>query len=278
MAEHYGNLVMVTRATDVEGFPSLLNEMLWRGNFSYRPEYSVYARGRGPGLVDYSATLFIPQRLVEGEHHSYNLVAHGTSTGMAIQEVAYKAMALLRQEIPELWLPPFQHFPIQSIQPGVNLFNQPPVGAPLYERRMSELVRAQDRSMRCLRAELRETRRRFNELQHGVEQYIRMGRVSPNVLYGPNDHTVQEIAPQELTYPVVEGINVPQPVAVQARMSSGLRVRRFARTDWSRESVYGGRHEALTHPEADPVDTGSPNAHLLDEFPPFFERAPYDHN
>ncbi|CAO2168954.1 unnamed protein product [Urochloa humidicola] len=132
--------------------------------------------------------------------------------------------------------------------------------------------------MRCLRAELRETRRRLNELQHGVEQYIRMGRVSPNVLYGPNDHTVQEIAPEELTYPIVEGINIPQLVAVQARMSSGLRVRCFACMDWTRESLYGGRHEALTHPKAHPVDTGSPNAHLLDEFPPFFERAPYDHN
>ncbi|CAN6371670.1 unnamed protein product [Urochloa humidicola] len=119
---------------------------------------------------------------------------------------------------------------------------------------------------------------RFNELQHGVEQYNRMGRVSPNVLYGPNDHTVQEISPQELTSPVVEGINIPQPVAVQARISSGLRVRHFARTNWTRESLYGGCHEDLTHLEADPADTGSPNAHLLDEFPPFFERAPYGHN
>ncbi|CAO2191592.1 unnamed protein product [Urochloa humidicola] len=86
------------------------------------------------------------------------------------------------------------------------------------------------------------------------------------------------MAPQELTYPVVEGINVPQPVTVQARISSGLRVRRFARTDWTRETIYGGHHEALTHQEADPADTGSPNAHLLDEFPPFFERSPYRSN
>ncbi|CAL4913301.1 unnamed protein product [Urochloa decumbens] len=277
MAE-YGNLVMVTRARDVEGFPSLLNEMLWRGNFSYRPEYSVYARGRGPGLVDYFAAMFIPQRLVEGEHHSYNLVAHGTSIGMAIQEVAYKAMSLLRQEIPELWLPPFQNFPIQSIQPGVNLFNQPPVSAPLYERRMSELVKAQDRHMRCLRAELRETRRRFNELQHSVDMSVRLGRVPSHVIYGPNDHTVQEMAPEELTYPMVQGINIPQPVQRQPRISNGLRVRRFARMDWSRETVYGGQLENLTHPETDPDDTGSPNAHLLDEFPPFFERAPYGPN
>ncbi|CAO2143694.1 unnamed protein product [Urochloa humidicola] len=111
-----------------------------------------------------------------------------------------------------------------------------------------------------------------------MEQYVRMGHVPPNVLYGPNDHTVQEIAPEELTYHVVEGINIPQPVAVQARISSKLRVRRFARMDWTRETLYGGHLEALTHQEADPVDTGSPNAHLLDEFPPFFERAPYGPN
>lgn len=155
MAGHYGNFVIVTRARDVEGFPSLLDEMLWRGNFSYWLEYSVYARGHGPGMVDYFATLFIPMLLVEGVNHSHNVVAHGTLVRMAIQEVAYKAMAILCQEIEELWMLPFHHFPIQGPQLGLNEFNIAPVGAPLYERRMSELVRVQDRSMRCLRAELR---------------------------------------------------------------------------------------------------------------------------
>jgi hypothetical protein len=85
MAENYGNLIMVTRVVGVQGFPSILNEMLRRGNFSYLPEYSVYARGLELGLVDYFATMFIPMRLVEGVNHSHNFVSHGTSVGMAIQ-------------------------------------------------------------------------------------------------------------------------------------------------------------------------------------------------
>ena len=68
-------------------------------------------------------------------------------------------------------------------------------GASLYERRMSELVAAQDRSLRCIRAELRETRRRFNELQRAVEMYVRMGRLPQDVLYEPNDYTPHEVAP-----------------------------------------------------------------------------------
>jgi hypothetical protein len=116
---------MVTRAEGVQGFPSILNEMLWRGNFLYQPEYSVYARGLGPGMVDYFATMFIPMRLVEGVNHSHNFVAHGTSVGMTVQEVAYNAMTHLRSEIPELWMSPFQHFPMRGPQPGVNLFSLP---------------------------------------------------------------------------------------------------------------------------------------------------------
>jgi hypothetical protein len=41
----------------------------WRGNFSFRLEYSAYARGLGPGLVDYFATMFIPMCLVEEVNH-----------------------------------------------------------------------------------------------------------------------------------------------------------------------------------------------------------------
>ena len=74
-------------------------------------------------------------------------------------------------------------------------------GASLYERRMSELVAAQDRSLRCIRAELRETRRRFNELQCTMDMYVRMGRVPQDVLYGPNDYTLHEAAPLELRFP-----------------------------------------------------------------------------
>jgi hypothetical protein len=65
---------------------------------------------------------------------------------------------------------------------------------------------------------------------------------------------------------------------MQVHMLVGLRVRHFARTDWTRETIYDGQKENLTHPEANPGDTGSPNAQLLDVFPPFFVRAPYGPN
>ena len=47
-------------------------------------------------MVDYMATVFIPRRFVEGVMEAHNISAHGTSIEMAIQEVAYKAMAILR--------------------------------------------------------------------------------------------------------------------------------------------------------------------------------------
>jgi hypothetical protein len=277
MAENYGNLIMVTRAEGVQGFPSILNEMLWRSNFSYLPEYSVYARGLGPGLVDYFATMFIPMRLVEGVNHSHNFIAHGTSVGMAIQEVAYKAMTHLRQEIGELWMTLFQHFPTRGPQPCVNVVDIAPVGAPLYERWMSELVSVLDCNMRCLRWELSKTRRHLNELQHAIEPYVRLGPVQEDVLYA-NDTTVHEEAFHGFTYPSVHGITPPQHGGMQVHMPAGLRVRHFAPTDWTRESIYGGQTENLTHPEANPGDTGSPNAQLLDVFPPFFARAHYGSN
>ena len=95
----------------------------------------------------------------------------------------------------ELECYPLTHFPIQGPLQGVNVFEMGMEGTTLYERRMSELVAAQDRSIRCIQAELRETRRRFNELQCAVEPYVRMGQVPHGMLYGPNDYTQHEVAP-----------------------------------------------------------------------------------
>ena len=128
-------------------------------------------------------------------------------------------------------------------------------GTTLYERCMFELVAAQYRSLRCIRAELGDTRRRFNGLQRAVEPYVRMGQVPHGVLYGPNDYTPHEAAPLELRFPQVQGIYLPQHVVGQARMSNGLRVRHFAPTTMTREIIFGGEHAALTHPE-NPEDTG----------------------
>jgi hypothetical protein len=212
-------------------------------------------------MVDYVATVFIPRRFVEGVTEAHNISAHGTSIEMAIQEVAYKAMAILCQEVIKLEHYPFTHFPIQGPLQGVNVFEMGMEDATLYERRMSELVAAQDRSIHCIRAELRETRRRLSELQCAVEPYVRMGQVPHGVLYGPKDYTPHEAAPLELRFPQVQRIYLPQHVVGQARMSNGLRVRHFAPTTLTREIIFGGEHAALTHPE-------NPRRHRIPSIPP----------
>ncbi|KAJ1264963.1 hypothetical protein BS78_08G040900, partial [Paspalum vaginatum] len=196
---------MATCAEGVEGSPFILDEKLWRGNFSYRPEYEVYARGRELGLVDYVATLFMPKCLVEGVTKPHRFVAVGTSVEVAIQAVAYKAIGVLRLEVMELDHYPFSHFPIQSPEQGVNSFEMVLGDATLYERRMSELVQAQDLMIRCLTYELGETRSRYNRLQHFVEPFVRMGLGNPNVLYGATDRTPYELAPSSFRYPLVQG-------------------------------------------------------------------------
>jgi hypothetical protein len=96
--------------------------------------------------------------------------------------------------------------------------------------------------------------------------------VQEPVLYA-NDDTVHEEALGGYKYPFVHGIAPPHQ-GIQARMSNGLRVRRFPRALGDGETIYGGQTENLTHLE----DNGSPNAHLLDVFPLFFEKAPYGFN
>ncbi|WP_284123636.1 hypothetical protein, partial [Klebsiella pneumoniae] len=69
----------------------------------------------------------------------------------------------------------FSHFPVHSSEQGVNSFEMVLGDATLYERRMSELVQAQDRMIRCLTYELGETRSRFLRLQLSVKPLMRMG-------------------------------------------------------------------------------------------------------
>ena len=182
MAANAMNLVMATRAADVDGFPEELREMLWRANFSYQPEYAVYALARGPGLVDYVATVDIPARSVHGSvGHSYQAV--GTSSEMAIQAVAYTAMCALRRELPVLSAMPFHYHPIHEHGWTNNVEYAYPDSS-MFEQRISCTVRHLDRERRCLAWELWETRRRHNRLQHSVEPLIRTGLLAHEVLYG----------------------------------------------------------------------------------------------
>ncbi|KAJ1256996.1 hypothetical protein BS78_K236900 [Paspalum vaginatum] len=264
---------MATRAEGVEGFPSILDEMLWRGNFSYRPEYAVYATGRGPGLVDYVATLFVPKCLVEGVIEPHHFVAVGTSVDMAIRAMAYKAIGVLWSEVVELDHCPFSHFPIQSPEQGVNSFEMVFGDATLYERWMSKLVQALDRMIRCLTYELGQTRSCYNHLQRSVEPFVRMG-LGNLVLYGAADGTPYELAPPSFHYQPVHGAWVEQTSIGQAHASVGLRVRQFANTPWTPRNLLGAEPINLCHPE-NPQDMGSLRHHLLHEFPLNFVRAPY---
>jgi hypothetical protein len=59
------------------------------------------------------------------------------------------------------------------------------------------------------------------------------------VLYA-NDSTVHEEAFHGFTYPFVHGITPPQHGGMQVHMPAGLRVRHFAPTNWTRETIYVG--------------------------------------
>ena len=53
---------MATHAEGVKGFLALLCDMLWHANVTFVLEYAVYARGVGPNVVEYLATVDIQKR------------------------------------------------------------------------------------------------------------------------------------------------------------------------------------------------------------------------
>ena len=60
-----GHLVMATHVENIEGFLALLNEVMWRTNYSYRPEYAVYALGVGHGMINYTYKVCISSHLCD---------------------------------------------------------------------------------------------------------------------------------------------------------------------------------------------------------------------
>ena len=106
-----GCLVMATYGENIEGFLSLLNEVMWRAKYSYLPDYAVYALGVGHGVIDYTCKIHISSLLCDlGEE--LDCVAWGKATyiDMVVQVVAYHAIAMLREALVALSEPPFQHF------------------------------------------------------------------------------------------------------------------------------------------------------------------------
>jgi hypothetical protein len=156
-------LIMATHAPETVGFPTLLNEMLRQAHYTFQPEYAVYARGYGVGMVDYVATLHLEARMVVGSE-TYDFQARGTSPEMAIQEVALEAITRLRYEHRELWEDPFTYLPEKGPEESFGCCISPPVGPLTLERCMAETTSAHEWAHRSLLWELEETRRRFYNL------------------------------------------------------------------------------------------------------------------
>ena len=265
-------LVKETRAEDYDGFPALLREMMWRANFTYQPEYAVYRRDRGPGMEEYRAVVNVIARRVTGSV-PYCIHILATSESMAIQEAARRMMSLLRHDLTELSQPPYVHFPKQGHGAEVGMFDEIQFGEDPFVRQLARLVRIMDQNHRCLTYELWETRRRMHEAQEYLRLGVATNRVPRNVLYGNNEISPAAAAPPRYRLPEVAGFVPPFVPRCQARMSAG-----FPRTQ--QLAPPGGQVSLLGSPKRlisplDPIDTGSPEAHLLSEFPVNFNRDLY---
>jgi hypothetical protein len=218
-------LIMATRAPETTGFPVILNEMLRRAHYTFQPEYEVYARGYGVGLVDYLATLHLEARMVVGAV-KYGFRACGTSVEMVIQEVEREAIARLRHEHRELWEDPFTYLPVRGPEAPIAHVVSPPDGPYTLEKCMVDTVSAYEMAHRSLVWELEETRSRIIRLQYQVEPYLRSMRLPKKIMDEWLQNTPQEEAPPSHRFPHVVG------AWAEARetynpISMGLDVRRF---------------------------------------------------
>jgi hypothetical protein len=174
-------LIMATRAPETIGFPAILNEMLRRAHYTFQPDYEVYARGYGVGLVDYMATLHLEARMVVGAV-AYDFRACGTSMEMVIQEMAREAITRLRYEHRELWEAPFTYLPVRGPEAPIAHVVSPPVGPYTLERYMADAISAYEMVHRSLVWELEETRSRLVHLQYQLEPYLQSMRLPKKIM------------------------------------------------------------------------------------------------
>ena len=173
-------LVKDTQAEDVEGYPTLLRDMMWRANFTYQPTYFIYRQDQGPGMEEYRAVIHIIARQVTGSI-SYHFQAHGTSEAMALQEVAHVAMSHLHYDLTELSQPPYDHFPIRAHGLEVNTFARIQYGEDPQVQQLARLVHIMDQVHHCTRYELWETQRRLIAAQGILQHLHNRGLVGRNV-------------------------------------------------------------------------------------------------
>ena len=92
-------------------------------------------------MIDYTYKIHIPSHLCHpGEETDHLAWGKGTSINMAIQVVAYHAIAMLREALVTLSEPPFEHFPKRTEMNGVFKFSMQNPPNTLYENRMTKLV------------------------------------------------------------------------------------------------------------------------------------------
>ena len=119
----------------------MLNEVMWRANYSYRSEYVVYALGVGHGKIDYTCKVRILSHLYDPREEFDRLAwGKGTSIDMAIQVAPYHAIAMLREAFITLSELSFQNFLERTEMNGVFKFSMQHAPNTLYEKRMMELV------------------------------------------------------------------------------------------------------------------------------------------
>ncbi|CAO2208236.1 unnamed protein product [Urochloa humidicola] len=230
--------IMATRASEIVGFPALLNEALKTARFIHKPEYKVFARGYAIGLDEYMARLHLGER--EGERgKTYVFEAMGTSAEMAVHEVARGALAYLRYELRELWEEPYTFFPLQGPREhDVPYVVSPPPGTSPQEKWMAEVIATYEWAYRSARAELDETRRRFLNFQINVELKTRTNKAPKSLLRELPRHTPQSVAAPSDHFPILVG-TWAEAKATYNPISMGLHVNRFSCVSASRKTLLG---------------------------------------
>ena len=173
----------------------------------------MYALGVGHGMINYTSKVRIPSHLCDpGQEFDRLAWGKGTSIDMAIQVVAYHAIAMLRESLITLSEPLFQHFQKRTKMNGVFKFSMQIEPSTLYEKRMTELVMCEVHMIRCMEVELWTTHARFVSLQRRVEPYVRMTTVPSTILYYPqgDDATVYEVIEYPHRYLEAQGVRIPQ--------------------------------------------------------------------
>ena len=136
-----GRLVMATHGENIEAFLALLNEVMWRANYSYSLEYTMYVLGVGHEMINYTCKVRILSHLCDpGQEFDCLAWGKGTSIDMAIQVVAYHAIAMLWETLVTLSELSFQHFLERTEMNRVFKFSMKITPSTLYEKRMMELV------------------------------------------------------------------------------------------------------------------------------------------